>query len=1218
MRNAIYAMILMVLFLIVPAAVAAPPTRVMLLDGESGGPYHAWQETTPYLKRMLDDTGIFQTDVVTAPPRGGDFTNFKPDWSKYQVIVLNYDAPDERWSADLKASFEKYVRDGGGLVIVHAADNAFPNWREFNLMIGIGGWRGRNEKSGPHFYYKEGKLVADASPGSAGTHGARLPIKMVNIVTDHPITKGLPKEWMHTADELYARMRGPGENMTVLSTAYSDPTNKGTGCDEPMLIVLSYGKGRVFHTLLGHDLTALNSVGFIVTYQRGTEWAATGNVTQKIPNDFPTADKTSTRKDYDPPPGWGTAAAAPAGGRGRGQGGASGQPAYLNPALPIDQRVDDVVSRMTMEEKAGQLVNTTPAIPRLGIPAYNWWSEAAHGVVTRDVTVFPQVIGQAATFDSPLIKEMATAISTEARARFHELQRQPATGGAAPFGRALGLDFWAPNINIVRDPRWGRGQETYGEDPFLTGRMAVAYVTGMQGDDPRYFRTIATPKHFAVHSGPESTRHSVDVKVSLHDMEDTYLPAFRAAVVEGKADSVMCAYNRINGEPACVNTFLLEDTLRGAWKFNGYVVSDCGAITDIWRGHKFVPTMPEAAAFSLKKGTDNDCGGGDAPAYLEAMQKQLITQKEVDVNLKRLFKARFQLGLFDPPEMVKYAQIPAAEADSEAHRQLALKVSRETMVLLKNDGVLPLKSSVRNIAVVGPIADSLVALEGNYNGTPSRYTTVLDGIRKQFASAKVTYNPGTKFLRFPVTIPASAYHTTDGKPGLTAVYFNNKDLSGTPVATRTEAQLGFGGPGFGAAPGGRGVSVLPAEVGAEFSAQWTGAITPQQSGKYELTINGAGGIRVWLDGKAVIDDWTSRPQGRFGAPPDPAVARLRTAEVSLEAGKNYDLKVEFFRTPPAPQAANPAAPAGAFGGGRGGFGPTGPTLQWNLLNDVSDAVAAAKQADIVVAVVGITSQLEGEEGAGRGMQIEGFSNGDRTNINLPKDEESLLQAVKATGKPLVVVLMNGSALAVNWASKNANAILESWYPGEEGGAAVAETLAGVNNPAGRLPVTFYKSTDDLPPFDDYSMKGRTYRYFDGRPLFPFGYGLSYSKFAYSNVKLSSSTVNADAGLKVDADIRNTSRITGDEVVQLYLIFPNLPGAPIRSLRGFQRMSIAPGQTQHVQFTLDPRDLSYVNEAGERVVASGSYRIFVGGGQPGAGAAGMEARLSITGETKLDR
>ncbi len=476
----------------------------------------------------------------------------------------------------------------------------------------------------------------------------------------------------------------------------------------------------------------------------------------------------------------------------------------------------------------------------------------------------------------------------------------------------------------------------------------------------------------------------------------------------------------------------------------------------------------------------------------------------------------------------------------------------------------------------------------------------------------MTFNPGTKFLRFPVTVPASTFHTADGKPGLAAVYFNSKDLSGTPVVTRTETQLGSAVPGFGAAFG-RGASSLPDGVGAEFSARWTGSIMPPASGKYELSITGAGGIRVWLEGKAVMDDWVSRPLGRFGAAPDPAVARLRAAEVSLEAGRNYALKVEFFRTPPP---ANQAAPAGAFGGMR--FGPAGPTLQWNPLSEVNAAIDAAKQADVVIAVAGITAQLEGEEGSTRGAQIEGFSNGDRTSIDLPKDEESLLQAVKATGKPLVIVLMNGSALAVNWANANANAILESWYPGEEGGVAVAETLAGLNNPAGRLPVTFYKSMEDLPPFEDYSMKRRTYRYFDGQPLFPFGYGLSYSKFAYSNLKLSSPTLTAGSGLQVDADIRNSSSVAGDEVAELYLNFPDLLGAPVRALRGFQRLSIAPGKTQHVRFTLDPRDLSYVNEAGDRVVSAGSYRIFIGGGQPRTGAAGLEAQLSITGETKLER
>ena len=907
------------------------------------------------------------------------------------------------------------------------------------------------------------------------------------------------------------------------------------------------------------------------------------------------------------------------------------QPAYLNPALPVDQRVTDLVSQMTMEEKASQLVNTAAAIPRLQVPAYNWWSEALHGVArSGTATVFPQVIGLAATWDAPLIKDMATAISTEARAKFHEGLRQAAAAPAGGLGRMSlgGLDFWAPNINIFRDPRWGRGQETYGEDPFLTGRMGISFVTGMQGDDPKYFRTIATPKHFAVHSGPETTRHTVDIKVSKHDEEDTYLPAFRAAIVDGKADSVMCAYNSINGQPACTNTFLLQDTLRGAWQFKGYVVSDCGAISDIFlpvpRGHGYVPTFADAAAASLKVGTDNDCGQSDAHAYLEAMQKGLITQPEVDVNLARIFKARFQLGLFDPPEIVKYAQIPAAENDSEAHRELARKVAREAMVLLKNDGTLPLKSGLKNIAVVGPLADSIPALEGNYNGTASVYVTPLDGIRKQFPSATVTFTPGTKFLRAPVTVPETAFHTDAGQPGLTAVYFANKDLSGSPAASRVEPQLGAAAGAFGGGGGaGRGAaSRLPAEVGTgDFSARWTGTISAPDTATYSLTITGAGGIRVWLDGKQVMDDWTQRAQAGRGAAPDPAMTAARSATLPMEKGKSYSLKVEFFHTAPAPvaQAAAPAAGrGGAAGGGRGGlgFGATGPTLAWEpALNNIDSAVAAAKQADAIVAVVGITRDLEGEE-MNRPDMPEGFAGGDRTSLDLPKDEEALIEAMKATGKPLVVVLMNGSALGVNWASQNANAMLEAWYPGEEGGTAVGEVLSGAYNPGGRLPLTFYKSVSDLPPFDDYSMQGRTYRYFEGQPLYPFGYGLSYSKFAFSNLKLSATSLKAGATLQVDVDVRNTSRIAGGEVAQVYLVFPKIAGAPLRALRGFQRAEIAAGATQHLRFTLDPRDLSCVNEAGDRLVAAGAYKIFVGGGQPGTTAVGAEAQLTIQGEQKL--
>ncbi len=905
---------------------------------------------------------------------------------------------------------------------------------------------------------------------------------------------------------------------------------------------------------------------------------------------------------------------------------------FRNPSLPFDQRVDDLVSRLTMEEKAAQLVNQTAAIPRLQIPAYNFWNEALHGVVTNNVTVFPQVIGLGSTFNPPLIKRMSTVISTEARARYNQAQQQQQQ--ATP-GRTAALDFWAPNINIFRDPRWGRGQETYGEDPFLTARMGVAFVQGMQGDDPKYFKTVSTPKHFAVHSGPEPTRHFADVGVSLHDIDDTYLPAFRATVVEAKADSVMCAYNRINGEAACSSKFLLQDTLRGAWGFKGYVVSDCGAISDVYRkpgvGHHIVNTLAEAAALTLKTGTDSDCvfQSQDVPAYLEAMQKGLISQPEVDVNLKRLFKARFQLGMFDPPEMVPYSKISPDDVDTPEHRALALDVSRQAMVLLKNDGILPLKSGVKAIAVVGPLADSDTVLRGNYSGSATRYTTIIDGIRKQFPGATVTYTPGTKFLRNPAIIPLASLKTAGGQPGVDAVYFSNKALSGQPAASRVEPQIGTAQGFGGGRGGGQPAPRLPAEIdtNGDFSGRWTATLTAPETGKCEFTASGNGGVRVTIDGKPVINDWVQRTTaGRgmaFGGPGLPE----RTAEIAFEKGKTYKLVVEFFRDAAeataqtnASAAANAAAAmAAASGPGRGFATPiAGPTLNWNYGYDPESAIDAAKKADVVVAVVGITSQLEGEQGNTRGQLPEGFQGGDRTVLDLPKDEEALLETMKATGKPLVVTLVNGSALSVNWADQNANAILEAWYPGEDGGQAVAETLAGVNNPAGRLPLTFYKGLADLTPFSDYNMTNKTYRYYTGKPLYPFGYGLSYSKFEYGTPKLSTDTLQAGSNLTVEVDVKNVSSIAGDEVAQLYLVFPRIPGAPLRALRGVERVNIPAGQTKHVTFTLSPRDLSCVSEDGETHVAPGAYTVFVGGGQPNTKAPGKAIALTIQGEQKLPR
>jgi beta-glucosidase len=852
-------------------------------------------------------------------------------------------------------------------------------------------------------------------------------------------------------------------------------------------------------------------------------------------------------------------------------------PTYLDPSRPVSERVDDLIGRMTLEEKTSQLVNQARAIPRLQVPAYDWWSEALHGVARNGIaTVFPEPIGLAATFDAPLIHDMAVVIGTEARAKHNQAIR--ARGGSSAIME--GLDFWSPNINIFRDPRWGRGQETYGEDPFLTARMGVAFVTGMQGNDAKYFRVIATPKHFAVHSGPEPSRHTINVQVSKHDMEDTYLPAFRAAITEGRAESIMCAYNRVNGQPACANTFLLQDQLRAAWNFQGYVVSDCDAIVDIFQGHHFAHSMAEAAADAMKAGMDNECAdfftvatsNSDYSPYLDAVKQGLLSEKEIDNSLKRLFTARFRLGMFDPPEVVQYAQTPDSEIDSDAHRALALKAARESMVLLKNDGTLPLSAEIHKIAVFGPLAESVTVLHGNYAGTASHATTALDGIRAQFASAEVSFHPGMNFLRPQTVVPTSALSTIDGQPGLRAQYFAGDDFSGTPQVARTDAQINLqlSHPDTSAIPPPQGMK--------EFSVRWTGFLAPSESGSYQLGLVGSMN-RLWLDGQLVIDDFVLHD-------PIPTIKTLQ-----LEKGRRYALRVEFLR---------------------GGFGTK---LVWlRLIADpIAEAIAAAQQADIAIAVVGITSQLEGEE---MKVDLPGFKGGDRTSLDLPKEEENLLAALKTTGKPLVVVLMNGSALAVNWANEHANAILDAWYSGEEGGTAIAQTLAGNNNPAGRLPVTFYKSIDQLPAFEDYEMKNRTYRYFSGEPLYPFGYGLSYSTFEYSNLRLSPQALKAGDSLTVEADVRNSSQRDSEEVVELYLSFPQSAFAPIRALRAFTRIQLAAGETQHVQFTLGARDLSEVNEKGDRIISQGDYRIDLGGGQPGTAAPIAESAFRIIGAHRL--
>ena len=714
--------------------------------------------------------------------------------------------------------------------------------------------------------------------------------------------------------------------------------------------------------------------------------------------------------------------------------------AYKNPKLPVAERVNDLISHMTLEQKVSQLTHVAGGIPQLGVPAYNWWNEGLHGVARAgNATVFPQAIGMASTFDEPLMEQAAEVISTEFRAKYYATLHPD---GSSDWYR--GLTVWSPNINIFRDPRWGRGQETYGEDPYLTARMGVAYVTGMQGNDPKYLKVLTTSKHFAVHSGPEPTRHSVDVKASKHDMNDTYLPAFRATVTEAKVGSVMCAYNSLNGEPACSNTDLLQTYLRKDWGFKGYVVSDCGAVQDIWDGHHYAKSFAEAEADAFKVGTDLVCAWpaeqitSNRDAILQAVKQGILPEKYIDNSLRLLFTARIKLGMFDPPSMVPYSRIKPSDNDTEAHRQLALKAARESIVLLKDENhFLPLKGRYKTIAVIGPDADNVDALTGNYNGTPSKPVTVLSGVRERFRDSKIVYSQG----------------------------------------------IGLIG---------------PAEAGT----------------------------------------------------PDP--------------------------------------------------------------------IAAARGADLVVLVMGLSPRIEGEE---MKIKADGFLGGDRTKLVLPEPQEELVKKIAALGKPTVLVLMSGSAVAVNWEDEHLPAILDAWYPGEEGGTAVAEALAGDFSPAGRLPVTFYTGIDQLPPFDDYSMATRTYRYFKGEPLFPFGYGRSYTSFAYSHAMVATPEITANGSEKVSVDVSNTGGMASDEVVELYLTHPGVAGAPLRAMEGFQRIHLAAGATKTVSFTLRNRQLSTVDPNGTRRITPGKVEVWIGGGEPvsRAGlpkAAGAATQFTITGAATL--
>ncbi|MFT4114679.1 glycoside hydrolase family 3 C-terminal domain-containing protein [Silvibacterium sp.] len=864
-------------------------------------------------------------------------------------------------------------------------------------------------------------------------------------------------------------------------------------------------------------------------------------------------------------------------------------PAYQNPKLPVQQRVDDLVGRMTLEQKVGQMVNGAPAIPELGIAQYDWWNEGLHGIARSGyATVFPQAVGMAATWDTPLLGQIGSTVSTEARAKYNQAMRDDV------HSIYFGLTVWSPNINIFRDPRWGRGQETYGEDPFLTGSLGVSFIHGLQGDDPKYLKTVATPKHFAVHSGPEPTRHKFNAQPSAHDLEDTYLPAFRMAITEGKAESIMCSYNEIDGDPACANKTMLEKKLRGDWGFKGYVTSDCGAVDDFFMdyGSHYSPDAEHASASALLAGMDLNCGT-TYNVLTKAVKDGLVPESAIDTAVKRDFTARFKLGMFDPAADVAYNKIPYTEDDSLAHRALALRTARESIVLLKNeDSFLPLKPAGKTIAVVGPNAASLLALEGNYNGEPSHPVLPLDGIRDEFHGAQVVYAQGSSYVEgLAVPAPRTLFHPSavSHEEGLKAEYFTSTDLSGKPLVTRVDPQIDFDWNGV--------KHPVDGISGKAFSVRWSGTITAPAPGDYIFGI--------WLASCYPCGDhkhYVVKLDGKEVA----SYASGETEEDEESHTPNFLMK--FADTKPHSIEIEYTHTTQIFGAGL--------TLTWEPPAKVllDQAVKVAEKSDVVVAVVGLTSNLEGEE---LKVHVNGFAGGDRTDLGLPKDQKDLLEALGATGKPLVVVMLNGSALAVNWAQEHAKAILEAWYPGEAGGQAIAETLDGKNNPAGRLPLTFYTSVDQLPPFDDYSMKNRTYRYFTGKPLYGFGYGLSYTHFAYSGIRLSTDKLSAGDTLTVSAEVKNTGSREGDEVAELYLTPPKTDVSPIHSLEGFQRIHLAPGQSRRVEFKLAPRQLSQVDDQGVRSVNAGDYSIFVGGQQPEEGK-GVSTTFSITGQQAMPK
>ena len=827
---------------------------------------------------------------------------------------------------------------------------------------------------------------------------------------------------------------------------------------------------------------------------------------------------------------------------------------YQNPSLSSEERAKDLLSRLTLEEKATLMCDISEAIPRLGIKKFIWWSEALHGYANQgEVTVFPEPIAMAASFNDSLVNRVFDAVSDEARAKYNDDRRN-----GKELDRFHGLSVWTPNINIFRDPRWGRGQETYGEDPYLTSRMGIAVISGLQGPrDAKYRKLLACAKHYAVHSGPEWMRHEINLNdVSMRDLDETYLPAFKAAVQGADVREVMCAYHRLDDEPCCGNNRLMRRILRDEWGFKNVVVSDCGAIADFWMNHKTSSNATHAAAKGVIAGTDVECGFGYAYAQIpEAVAKGLITEDDVNESVLRLLTQRFEVGEMDDDSLVPWSKIPTSVLNCDKHKELTLEMSRQTMTLLQNkNNILPLNKSVKKIAVIGPNADDKALMWGNYNGTPFQTITILDGIKSKIPAANIIYDKGCDLFDDMVTDNILSQCSIDGKKGIRASYWNNRNFEDNAVATdyftdpvkqTTSDKQTFS----------QDVSTN------NFAAKYETVYTPVESGEIVLRAEVLGHCTLLINGEKT---------NQFGYTWRSSITRI---PLQTEKGKEYRIELRFIDDPQASHASFNLV-----------IGKEHPV-------SYADLVKKLKDVDLVIFAGGISPELENEE---MPILLPGFKGGDRTNIELPASQRNCLQALKAAGKKIVMINCSGSAIGLVPETGSCDAILQAWYSGEAGGRAIADVLFGDYNPGGKLPVTFYKNIDQVPDFENYSMKGRTYRYMTEKPLFPFGYGLSYTTFTIGKASINKNAIQAGEPLTVTFSVSNTGKRDGTEVIQIYLRKLNDPDAPLKTLRAFQRVELKAGKTQNATINLLPSALETFDAATETLkVCSGNYELLYG-------------------------